>query len=141
MSAFKSTGKYDAQIHEFEAKPVTDKMLDTFRPLIVNEYAKCTKQHKSTTKSVGFKIANAAISMAAVDAKAQAAEEGTKAAWAITKVANVLQMVQDRQTEKMMETFKQMVEGMKGNNATTQPKQPKQKCKHCGLVHKMKDET
>ena len=57
MSAFKSTGEYDTQIHEFKAKSVADKAFANFRPFIINKYAKCTKQHKSTTKSVRFGIA------------------------------------------------------------------------------------
>ena len=88
MSEFNATGEYDAQIHEFEAKLVADKMFANFRPFIVNEYAKHTKQHKCITKSVGFCIANSAIAAAAVNAAAQAAQEVAKAAYDITEIAN-----------------------------------------------------
>ena len=40
MSAFKGTSKYDAMIHEFEAKPTALKTFDNFHPFIINDFAK-----------------------------------------------------------------------------------------------------
>ena len=59
MSAFKATGKCNAQICKFKAKPTADCTFNNFRPFIVNKYSKCTKQHKATAKSIQFGIANA----------------------------------------------------------------------------------
>ena len=40
ISMFRGTGEYDAQIHEFKAKPIADKTFANFRSLIVKKYAK-----------------------------------------------------------------------------------------------------
>ena len=63
LAVFKGTGKYNDSIHEFEAA-APDKMLANFHPYIVNEYAKKSKNNQSTAKSVGFGIANSAITKA-----------------------------------------------------------------------------
>ena len=74
MSAFKTMTEYDAQICEFEAKPVADKTFAYFRPFTVNEYAKCMEQHKSITKStikfIDLGIARLIITTAAANAGA-----------------------------------------------------------------------
>ena len=74
MSAFKATGKYDAQIREFEAKATTNKTFDRVRPFIVKEFAKRSKQNKTTAKSVGFGIANSTITTDIPDEDTQAVE-------------------------------------------------------------------
>ena len=105
MSAFKATGEYDAQIGKFEAKATADKTFDNFRLFIVNKYAKRSKQDKSTAKSVGFGIATTAVAADIPNNDIQAAE----AAWAISEVANAIQAAQDKQNDRMMEMFKQMM--------------------------------
>ena len=62
MNAFKTTGEYDTQIREFEAKPAVDDTFQNFQTFNINEYAKCTKHNKSIAKALGFSITNAAIS-------------------------------------------------------------------------------
>ena len=131
MSAFKGTGEYDAQIG--------------FRPFIVNEYAKQTKQNKSTAKSVGFGIANSAVTTDFSNNDMQAAE----AAWAITEVANALQTAQDKQKEHMMEMFKQMMAAMGKGNSNQNNNQngcnqagggsKGKPCKHCKFKHAKPD--
>ena len=58
MSAFKATGKNDKQIYDFDAKPAVNHTFNTFRPFIINKHSKCTKQNRSTAKSVHFGIAD-----------------------------------------------------------------------------------
>jgi hypothetical protein len=60
QAAFKATGEYDAQLREFDARPRVDRTFTNFRTFIVSEYAKRAKGTRSTVKSVGFGIANAA---------------------------------------------------------------------------------
>ena len=111
MSAFKIMGKYDAQLREFETKPKADKTFANFRPFIVNKYAKHHKPNKTTVKYVGFSIANA-VTTEKVDTEANMANT----LWAIAEVNNALHAAQDKQTEKMMQMFQNLVT----NNATRQ---------------------
>ena len=123
MSAFKNTGKYDAHIHEFEGRATADKTFNNFRPFIINEYAKHNKQGKSTAKSIGFRIANAAITMEQVDKEAIAAEHAAETAWAVAEVANALQQSQEKQMDKLMEILTKVMEkdgSMSQNNQATQ---------------------
>ena len=124
MSAFKATGKYYAQIREFEAKATANKTFNWFRPFIVNEFTKRSKQNKIKAKSDGFGIANSAVATNIPDDQAG----------------------QDKQNECMMDMFKQIMATL-GNNkqATTAPNpnrgNPTNKgsrlksCKHCNLNH------
>ena len=90
------------------AKPAADEIFTNFRPFIVSEYGKRSKQIKATAKSVGFGIANSVVAIKILDADMKAAE----ATWVVTKVANALQTAQDKQNECIMEMFKQLMSTM-----------------------------
>ena len=58
LTAFETSGEYDASIREWKAKPAADQTFDNFRPFIQREFTKKTKHDKTTAKSVGQGIAN-----------------------------------------------------------------------------------
>ena len=43
QAAFKATGEYDAQLREFDARPMVDRTFPNFRTFIVTEFAKRNK--------------------------------------------------------------------------------------------------
>ena len=83
ISPFKATDECIAQI-------VANRIFAIFWPFIVNEFVECNKQNIATAKSVGFGIANSAITM-------EAAEQAAKMAWAMAELANAFQNNQNEQ--------------------------------------------
>ena len=108
MSAFILTHEHNTQFHEFEAKPVADMTFAKFWLFIVNEFTKHNKQTKTTAKSVGFGIANSAIT-------AEAAKQAAKMAWAIAQFANELENTQNEQLNEMMKLLKDTIAELKNN--------------------------
>ena len=133
FGAFKGTGKYNPAICKWEAQPTEDKTFTNFQPFIIAEHAKCNRHNKATASSISHSLANAATTKI---------NDEELQAWAIAKVANAIQAAQFKQTDKMMEMFKTMMQAMQGNKSTTPVpagalstrRSQHQKCPHCGLL-------
>lgn len=143
QSSFKATGEYDAQLREFDARPVADRTFTKFRTFIVTEYAKRSKG-RSTAKSVGFGIANSATTTTPT-----AEEQAEETAWAIAELANALTTNQKKEFEQLTTMFSQLMQKLGTNpNPTPNPHpnqrngtqggggtQPRVPCVHCGCKH------
>ncbi|KAL7482009.1 hypothetical protein ACHAW6_007697, partial [Cyclotella cf. meneghiniana] len=79
FAAFQASGKCDAAIHNWEAKPVADKTFTNFHPFIQHKFTKCIKHDKTMAKSVRKGIANQACK------NKDSPLEAGQAAWALAK--------------------------------------------------------
>ena len=109
ITSVKATGEYDAALREWDAKAPTNKNLKNFRKHIIDEFNTHSRQNKSTAKSVHFGIANQAMTEAA-DAEQEAQET-------IFAIAEAMQAAQDKQTERMFEMMKTMMQAFSSNQS------------------------
>jgi len=105
---------------------------------IQNKFAKCHKQNKSTAKSVGHGIANAATDKQVEQQVSQV--EAT--ALTIAEVAHIMQESQDKQFTKMLELCKSMADKHANSPPVTTPtptptttgQTKKKRCPNCNLM-------
>lgn len=97
------------------------------------------KRDKATAMSVVCGIANQAKIK---DKEVDASSEADQAAWAIAKVASVMQAVLEKQVENLMEIFTKTFEAMNKNTPSPNPNiggnkacSQRTTCKNCGLKH------
>ena len=140
----KATGKFDAAIREWEAKPAADKTWVNIKNFISTEYAKENKQNKLTAKQ--FK-ANA------IEEQAEATEELINAL--AENRMNQMEAVIHSMTEAMKEMMTLVKMDNKNptntNNITNEKKTNWQKrlkrfrdapvCKHCNRKHPNQQES
>ncbi|KAL7480237.1 hypothetical protein ACHAW6_005933 [Cyclotella cf. meneghiniana] len=138
-TTFEASAEFEPAMREWELKTSTTKTFSNFRVFIQNEFAKRHKRNKSTAKSVGHGIANAAINKQADDPIAHV--EAT--ALAIAEVAHIMQESQEKQFTKMLELFKSMADKQQANapHAPTAPpaatpagQTKKKRCPNCNLM-------
>ena len=147
QASFKETGEYDTQLREFDARPAVDRTFANFRTFIITEYAKRSKG-RSTAKSVGFGIANSALTKAPT-----AEEQAEETAWAIAELANALTSSQKKDFEQLTSMFGQLMQKLdKTPNPNPNPtnprngtqgggcKPPRVPCVHCGCKHGRPDD-
>lgn len=147
QASFKATGEYDTQLREFDARPAVDRTFANFRTFIITEYAKRSKG-RSTAKSVGFGIANSALTKAPT-----AEEQAEETAWAIAELANALTSSQKKDFEQLTSMFGQLMQKLdKTPNPNPNPtnprngtqggggKPPRVPCVHCGCKHGRPDD-
>ena len=115
MIEFKVTGKYDVQIHNFEAKPAINCRFNTFRPFIINEYSKCMVYSNICLFWHHKWIKEALYNEIGMD---------KNAAWAIVEVTNAMQLAQNKQTKKLMLLFQTRLQTMQGKLAPAHTQMP-----------------
>jgi hypothetical protein len=138
LATFQSSGEFKSALREWEVKPKADQTFANFRFFMQKEFGKHHKQNKSTTKSVGYGIANSIT-----DKDVEQIEQLKAQALMIAELVNSMQEQSQTQFKEMMEMFKAT---LNANSPTpTTPKggaggEKKKKCPHCGLevYHKPK---
>ena len=81
LAIFQASGKYDAAIQDWEAKPVADKTFTNVCMFIQRKFTVCIKHNKTTAKLGGKGIANHFKEPSKAD----------QAAWVLAEVASVMQ--------------------------------------------------
>ena len=147
LTAFETSGEYDASIREWKAKPAADQTFDNFRPFIQREFTKKTKHDKTTAKSVGRGIANHAKIEEQTD---DVPSDADQAAWALAEVASVMQAASEKQMERLIKMFTKSMEAMNKNIPSPTPaptpaprgtgRQRGEKCPHCNVRHRNHDD-
>ena len=137
-TTFEASAEFEPTMREWSLKAQTTKTFDNFQVFIQNEFAKRHKRNKSTAKSVGHGIANAATEKQAD----QQAIQVEATALAIAEVAHIMQESQDKQFNKMLELFKSMAEKHANSppaptptpTPTTTGQTKKKRCPNCNLM-------
>ena len=60
LATFHASGKFEPALRDWESKPKADQTFANFRVFIQKEFGKQHKHNKTTSKSVGYGIANSA---------------------------------------------------------------------------------
>ena len=142
-AAFQATGEYEVALKAFKLKLIADQMFANFRTFIVAEYSKHFKNDRTKAKSMGFGIANQAIT-----AQQQLSEEEARKAemaLALNKIVQNVQAASDKKMEALMDFTKDMLKQLvaankptnTGGNSTTNTnsKSRARRCTHCKCFH------
>jgi hypothetical protein len=124
---FQQSGEFGSTLELWEAKPVAQKTLSTFRVYIQKEFAKRTKRDKQTAKASGRGLANTAE------------EEAELNAIAMAELVNAVTTQNNAQLEKMIDLFKTSLEAMTNKLNSPSGTNTIQKCPHCKLRHPKPD--
>ncbi|KAL7480082.1 hypothetical protein ACHAW6_005786 [Cyclotella cf. meneghiniana] len=148
-AAFQTTSEYKIMLKAFELKPLTTQMVANFHTFIVTKYSRHFKNDHTKAKSVGFGIANQAITTQ----KQLSKEEMHKAkmALALNKIVQNVQAASNKKMEAFMDftkdMLKQFLAASKSNNTgensitTTNVRARVHRCTHCKCFHpKIPDE-
>ena len=130
LATFHASGEFEPALRDWESKPKADQTFANFRVFIQKEFGKQHKHNKTTSKSVGYGIANSAELDQIKQLEAQALM--------ISELANRMKDESQKQFKEMMAMFKETLK--KISPSPTNPKNPKtgadkkkKKCPHYGL--------
>ena len=137
-TSFEASAKFEPAMRKWDLKARNTKTFVNFRVFIQNKLAKLHKRNKSTAKSVGHGIANAATDKQVEQQVSQV--EAT--AFAIVEVAHIMQESQDKQFTKMLELFKENADKHANSPPATTPmptptttgQTKKKHCPNCNLM-------
>ena len=130
LATFHALGEFEPALRDWEAKPKADQTFANFRVIIQNEFGKQHLHNKTTSKSVGYGIANSV--------ELDQIEQLEAQALMISKLANSMKDESQKQFKEMMELFKESFAKISPSSTNPMNKKAgadkkKKKCPHCGL--------